>query len=144
MRLSAPARVGLAGVAYFAFVFVIAFALGAGRTFALEPQMPKLIATAIEAPFVLAAIALGAYAAPRRFKIEGDPGALLLSGWVGLVLQQAADAGLAFGLRGLTPAQHYAQFLTPEGWLFAVLLGLYALGPWLLRPRSGRSASAIS
>ena len=44
------ARVALAGSAYFAAVFVAAFAFGAVRTFWLEPLVGETWAVAAEAP----------------------------------------------------------------------------------------------
>lgn len=53
-------------------------------------------------------------------------------GLIGLGLQQGADLAMGVTLRGLSVAEQYAQFQRPEGWLFAVLLLIYAVAPWAL------------
>jgi hypothetical protein len=125
----------LAGVAYFAIVFAIAFGLGTVRTFVLEPRFDKFAATLIEAPFLLVAILWAASIVPRRFGVGGRT-ELLTVGVVGLLLQQAADAALGLGLRGLSLSEQYAQFTRPEGILFAVLLFVFLISPMVFGRRA--------
>lgn len=124
-----------AGGGYFVIVFAIAFGLGTVRTFVLEPALPKLAATALEAPFLLAAMLWTASRVPARFGLAGKRLHLLGVGGVALILQQSADVGLGLALRGLTLTQHLAQFARPEGWLLAALLLVYLLAPLALRGR---------
>lgn len=128
--MSRLARVLWAGASYFALVFVLAFALGAARTLLLEPHMSKLAATAVEAPFLLMVMIAAARWVPPRFHLAGDGAALWAIGLIGLGLQQGADIALGMTLRGLSLAEQYAQFLRPEGWLFAALLIVFAAAPW--------------
>lgn len=127
-----------AGLVYFAVVFAIAFVLGAARTFLLEPHVSKLVATASEAPLLLAAMVWAAAWVPPRFGLVGRRFSLIGAGVVALILQQAADAGLGLVLRGLTLAEQYAQFARPEGWLFAALLVAFVLAPLALHGARAR------
>lgn len=130
----------MAGLAYFAAVFVIAFGLGMVRVFLLEPALPRFAAVLIEAPFLLAAILWAARALPPRFGPQKDPAGLLLMGVLGLTLQQLADATLGLTLRGVTLREQYAQFARPEGWLFAGLLVAFLLAPFALSAGAGTRA----
>jgi hypothetical protein len=53
-------------------------------------------------------------------------------GLAALALQQVADAALGLTLRRLTLVEQYAQFLRPEGWVFAILLIAFAAAPYAL------------
>jgi hypothetical protein len=69
---------------------------------------------------------------PRRFHLIGDRAALASVGLAALALQQVADAALGLTLRRLTLVEQYAQFLRPEGWVFAILLIAFAAAPYAL------------
>lgn len=137
--MSRAGRIAAGGAVYFLVVFAVAFVLGAARTFLIEPLLPKLAATAIEAPFLLAAILWAAAWSPKRAGLVGDRLGLPAVGLLALALQQAADAALGLGLRGMSLAEHYGAFLRPEGWLFAGLLLVYVVAPLAVHGRWART-----
>lgn len=126
------ANIFAAAAAYFGIVFAVAFGLGTVRTFFVEPSFGQPGATIIEAPFLLAAMLWAASWIPRRFHLIGNQVALASVGLTALALQQVADAALGLTLRRLTLVEQYAQFLRPEGWVFAILLVVFAGAPYLL------------
>jgi hypothetical protein len=52
-----------------------------------------------------------------------------------LALQQAADLALGVWLRGLTPAEQFANFATPSGAVYLLLLVIFAGLPAALNAR---------
>jgi hypothetical protein len=53
-----------------------------------------------------------------------------------LALQQIADIIVGLALRGMTLPEQYAQFITPQGLVYAALLIAFALMPVLVGRRS--------
>ena len=63
-----------------------------------------------------------------------------------LVLQELADFGVGTFLRGITPAQPYAQLARPAGLIYLALLVVFAAMPivanWPLRQPSNPQGTA--
>jgi hypothetical protein len=131
-------RIAAAAALYFAVVFGVGFLLGPIRIFWLEPRVGPVLATLLEAPFLLAAMVIAARWVPRAVKLRRDPTSLALTGVGALVLQQVADLAVGVGLRGMGPSEQLANFATGPGMIYAALLVVFAVMPLLLNRRSAR------
>ena len=129
-------RIAAAAALYFAIVFGAGFILGPIRVLWLEPRVGPVVATACEAPFLLAAIVAAARWVPRVTRLSRDSTSLGLVGLGALLLQQMADFAVGIGLRGLTATEQLAHFATPEGLIYAGLLAAFAAMPALLNHRA--------
>lgn len=136
---SSFARFGFVGMSllraillYFAIVFGAGFLLGPIRVLALEPRLGPVFATLCESPFLITAMIIAARWVPSATNLSRDRSALLCMGFGALALQQLADYGVGIGIRGLTASEQIAHFATPEGGIYAALLILFALMPFLI------------
>jgi hypothetical protein len=124
-------RVLLTGAAYFASVFVAAFALGAVRTFLVEPRVGEIWAVALEAPFLVGAMYLSARFMIPRLRPPSSAAALLAVGLFGLLLQQAAEMALIFAA-GETLQSHLAYLTTIAGMIYLATLCVFVILPLAL------------
>jgi hypothetical protein len=131
----ADMRIVIAAAVYFAIVFGVGMALGPIRVLWLEPRLGPTLAVLCETPFLLAAMTIAARWVPRRVQLGTDLAPLALMGIGALALQQAADLALGVWLRGLTPAEQFANFATPSGAVYLVLLVIFAGLPAALNAR---------
>ena len=92
-----------------------------------------------EAPILLMAMLYAARFVPRRLRLPATAMAHLGMGVGALVLVLLADLGVGLFVRGLSVAAMVANFGTPAGRIYAALLLLFALMPWLVNRRA-RSA----
>jgi hypothetical protein len=125
-------RFAAAVVLYFAIVFGVGFVLGPIRVLLLEPSLGKPAATLCEAPFLLIAMVLAARWVPTRFELRTDLWSLVAMGIAALALQQIADFAVGAILRGFSPAEQLANFATPAGIIYAILLVAFAAMPILV------------
>ncbi len=135
-RAQTGSRIMRAALFYFAIVFGAGALLGAPRTLWLEPWLGKTLAVAIEAPLLLAAMWIGARAAPRWAGLSPGLGPLLALGLLAFALQQVADLSLGFGFRGMPFADQLRYFATPPGYIYAACLIAFAFMPLLRAQRS--------
>ncbi|MBX9925285.1 MAG: hypothetical protein K2Y05_02905 [Hyphomicrobiaceae bacterium] len=124
-------RTALATLLYFCAVFGAGFVMGPIRALFLEPQFGPLIAVSIEAPILLIAIILAAKWAPAAAGAPTQPVAVIVIGLGALALQQIADVAVGVLMRGMTVTEVYGQFARPDGWVYAALLVVFAVMPWL-------------
>lgn len=124
-------RVLLTGAAYFASVFAAAFALGAVRTFWLEPRLGETWAVAAEAPFLITAMYLSARFVVPRLRPPTSVLALLGVGGFALALQQIAEFALVIGA-GESVQSHLAYLTTAAGMIYIGALVLFVMLPLLL------------
>jgi hypothetical protein len=129
-------RITAAAALYFAIVFGVGFILGPIRVLWLEPRIGPLLATACEAPFLLAAMVVAARWVPRVTRLEKGLASLVVMGLGALFLQQIADFAVGIGLRGLSASQQLGHFATPQGLIYALLLVAFAAIPFLLNRRA--------
>jgi hypothetical protein len=126
----APLRVAKAAALYFVLVFLVGLALGPIRVVWIEPALGQTLAVLLEAPLLMAAMAI---AAPRvvRWAALGGEGwfSHLCVGVAALILQQIADLSVGFGLRGMSLDQQLAYFATAPGYIYAFTLLAFALAP---------------
>ena len=125
-------RVLAAAALYFVTVFAAGLLLGPARVLLLEPRFGKTVAVLVEAPFLLVAMVVAARFSTRHLDVGGNAPALLGLGVAALALQQAADIVVGT-LRGMTMADHFAQFATVPGVIYGVLLLAFVLMPWAAR-----------
>ena len=62
--------------------------------------------------------------------------ASLIMGVLALVMQQMADLAVGFGLRGVTLQEQLAYFRTLPGYIYIIMLVLFALMPLIVYWRS--------
>jgi hypothetical protein len=124
-----------AALAYFAIVFAVGFLCGPIRVLMLEPMFGATAAVLLEAPILLMAMLYAARFVPRRSRLAPTSAAHLAMGFGALALVLVADFGVGVVLRELTPGAIAAQFSTPAGRVYAVLLVAFALMPWLVNRR---------
>jgi hypothetical protein len=122
-----------AGIACFAIVFAVGFALGTVRTLLLVPRVGPVLAVAFELPVMLAASWLACRHCLRRYRVPVAAISRLSMGAVALLLLLAAELGLSLTLGGLDAAQHFALYARPEHQLGLAAQLLFALMPWLQR-----------
>ncbi|MCA3364330.1 MAG: hypothetical protein INF79_01790 [Roseomonas sp.] len=122
-----------AGVVYFLLLYVVGFILGATRELLLAPRLGVAMASALEAIPMFAAIFHFAPLIARRFGIPPKSGERITVGLVGLALLIGAEIAMTRAMRGLSPEQWLAHFVSFEGAIYAVLLACFAAMPWLRR-----------
>ena len=129
---SALTTIAAAAVLYFAIVFAAGFALGPIRVLAVEPRLGPFTATLCEAPFLLAAMYLGASHVPEWLGMTPRPIAMLSMGGGALVLGLSADLLVGKLLRGMSWRDQAAHFATAPGQLYMALLVVFGLMPFLV------------
>ena len=128
-----------AALSYFAIVFTVGFLCGAIRVVMLEPMFGPTAAVLFEAPILLMAMLYAARFVPRRLRLVPTSAAHLGMGFAALMLVLLADLGVGVIVRHLSFAEIVATVSTPVGRIYAALLLLFALMPWLVNRRA-RSA----
>jgi len=125
----------VAAAIYFALVFGAGFVLGPIRIFWAEPRFGPRLAELIEAPIMLVVIAVaarwivGGYA--RQFSVRRRA----TLGAVALLLMLVAEFALVTWLRGESIGDYFAGRDPVSGWVYYVLLVVFAAMPALLRRR---------
>jgi hypothetical protein len=107
----------LAGLAYFAWVFAIAFAVGIVRVLVVAPALGATAAVLLELPIILAVSWWSCGVLLRRFAIGPALRDRLIMGLTAFVVLQAAEAVLAVTAFGRSPAAYLAGFTTLAGQL---------------------------
>jgi hypothetical protein len=118
-------------------VFGTGFLLGMLRVPFLVPLVGGRAAELIEAPLMLAAIVLAARWIVRRPCAHCRRSTLLAVGAIAAGLVLAADLAVGVYLRGMTPAQVFADRDPVSGTVYYGLLSLFALMPLMLGRRAG-------
>lgn len=129
MRVLKPA------VAYFGLVFGAGFILGTIRVLFAVPQFGTRIAELLEMPLMLIAIVLGARWINRHFTNTAQPLTRLSIGLIALGLLLMAEVAVGVGLRGLSLRESLLNPDPVSGTIYYVMLGVFALMPWLLARR---------
>ena len=129
-------RVLSAAAAYFVIVFTVGLILGPVRVLWIEPWLGPLLAILCEAPLLTIAMIVAARIAPALAGLGPGWGARLVMGVLALVMQQLADLAVGFGLRGVTLQEQLAYFRTLPGYIYIIMLVLFALMPLLVYARS--------
>ena len=137
MRIRALPQAALAGLAYFALVFLIGFALGTVRVFVIVPAIGETAAVFLELPVILGACWIVSGVLTRRLIQPGDTVAALIMGGLAFALLMVAELILSILVFERTLPDHLAHWLTLAG--AAGLIGqvAFALFPWI----QGRGSS---
>jgi hypothetical protein len=122
-----------AGAVYFLLLYVIGCLLGATRELLLAPRFGVVVASALEALPMLAAIIHFAPLIARRFGVAPKSGGRIVMGLAALALLIGAEIAMTRAMRGLSPQEWLAHFLSFEGVIYAALLVAFAAMPWLRR-----------
>ena len=132
-------RVVKAGVAYFALVFAAGFVFGSIRVPFLVPRVGERIAELIETPFMFVVVVAAARFISRRYALPTQTAIRLVVGFIGLALLVAAEFALAAILQQRSPGEFIASRDPVSGPVFALMLVLFALMPFILgQLQSGR------
>ena len=136
--MKGPVRAALpkSAATYFGLVFGTGFLLGMLRVPFLVPLVGDRAAELIEAPLMLTAIVLSARWVARRPCAGCSPPTLLAVGAVAAGLVLAADLAVGVFLRGMTPAQVFADRDPVSGAVYYALICLFALMPAIVRRRA--------
>ncbi len=114
-------RAVLAGLYYFAIIFVAGFALGTARVLVLVPRFGESSAVLIELPVMLAVSWLACRWTITRLKVPTTLDARLLMGGLAFAVLMVAEAGISVLAFGRTLADHLDACRQTPG-----LLGLAA------------------
>jgi hypothetical protein len=120
------------GALYFSAVFGVGFALGTVRTLWIAPRLGSRVAELIEAPVMFLAIILAARTLVGRHAELSVPAQWLCAGSFALVLMLLAEFAGALWLRGLSLAQYFAARDPVSSTVYFLLLGVFALLPFLM------------
>lgn len=138
VRDSNAPRVVKAGVAYFALVFAAGFVLGSIRVPFLVPRVGERIAELIETPFMFVVVVVATRFITNRYALPTQAVVRLAVGFIGLALLVAAEFLLAAILQQRSPEEFIASRDPVSGPVFALMLVLFALMPFIV----GRLQSA--
>ena len=104
-----------AGMAYFAIVFAVAFALGALRILYVIPHIGETGAVLLELPVLLVLSWWICGAIIRRYAVPQHMGHRALMGLVSFALLMIAELAVATFVFGRAPAEFLDGFATPNG-----------------------------
>jgi hypothetical protein len=121
-----------AAVLYVALTFAAGALLGPLRELVLAPRIGRDAALLVEAPLLLAAIALAARFVTRRLAVPADLRHRLPVGALALILLLAIELSLGALVRGLTVAAQISAWATPFGAVTWLLYLAFATMPALL------------
>ncbi len=125
-------RIVLGAVVYFLSVMVAGFALGMVREFIFVPAVGRGMGEPLEAPFMLAAIAISAWIATGWCQVPTGARHRLAMGVLSLALVLAAELGLSPFVRGCVKA--WFDSFTPLTLALALVLwAAHAAMPALVR-----------
>ena len=99
-----------AGVAYFAIVFAIGFALGTIRVLAIAPLIGEMNAVAIELPFMLAISWFACRWIIRVFTVDKALSHRLVMGLCAFALTMIAELGVSMFGFGRSIAEHFETY----------------------------------
>jgi hypothetical protein len=129
-------RAVIAGLIYFAIVFVIGFGLGALRVLVIAPQLGTALAVLIELPVILGACWLVSARVTRALIAPGDRLAALVMGAVAFLCLMTAELVLGGVGFGRTLADQLAHWLTFPGAVGLAGQIAFAAFPWIQVSRS--------
>lgn len=121
-----------AALVYFVLVFGAGFMLGTIRVLWLVPAAGTRTAELLEMPLMFIVIVLAARWVVRHLDVPPTAASRLGMGGMALALIPALEFTVVLWIRGLPFAQ-YIEALDPvAGTVYFVMLGLFALMPWLV------------
>jgi hypothetical protein len=127
-----PARIAIAGVAYFALVFGAGFILGSIRVPFLVPRLGERVAELIEMPFMLVVILFSARFIISRFALPAATMVRLSVGLVALGLLLTAELLLTVALQSRSLGEYIASRDRVSGSVYLAMLVLFSIMPLIL------------
>jgi hypothetical protein len=124
-----------AGVLYFALVFGAGFVLGPMRVFWVAPHLGERTAELVEMPIMLGVMMVAARWIVRQLAVPSTWSSRLGMSGIALSLLLAAEWILVFWLRGLSIGAYVASRDPVSGTVYLLMLGVFALIPWLVARR---------
>ena len=124
-----------AGVFYFALVFGAGFVLGAIRIMWVVPRFGTRMAELMETPIMFVVNIVAARWIVRRLALSSTASIRLGMGCVALGLLLVAEFTLVLWLRGLSISEYLASRDPVSGTVYYVMLGVFAIMPFLVSPR---------
>lgn len=133
--MTAASRRLKAALAYVGLVFGAGFVLGSVRVPLLVPRLGVRLAELAEMPVMFIVIVFAARYVVRHFALPPAAGERLSVGVGALACLVGAEFALAFAWQGLSPLAYVASRDPVSGSVYAALLVLFALIPWLMAAR---------
>ena len=130
-----------AGGLYVALVFGAGFVLGTIRVVFLVPVVGSRMAELMEMPVMFGVIVFAARWVVRALEVSSTVSCRLGMGGIALVLILALECSMVLGVRGLSFHQYVEAFDPIAGTAYVVMLGIFAVMPFLV---SGRKPTAES
>ena len=124
-----------AGILYFVLVFGAGFVLGPIRILWVVPRVGMRIAELMEFPIMLVVIIIVARWLVRRLAVPPTRSSRLGMGFIALGLLLTAEFSLVGPIQGYSIKEYIATRDPVSGTVFLVLLGVFALMPFLLTRR---------
>ncbi len=117
---------------YFGLVFGVGFALGLIRVPLVVPYLGVRLSELLEMPLMFVAIVWAARFASNRFKVPPTIGARVSVGVLALCLLLVAELSVARFFAGQSPSSYVTGRDPLSGSVYALLLVVFALMPWML------------
>jgi len=130
-----------AGAIYFFLVLGAGFVLGSIRVLLILPRVGERTAELMEMPIMLLVTILAARYVSRRLVNPAIGSRLVAVGFAALGLLLAAELTFVFVLRGLTIREYLASRDPVAGTVFALMLLVFAVMPYLVSNVALRCAS---
>ena len=121
-----------AGLVYFALVFGAGFALGSIRVLLLVPRLGVRYAELLEMPFMFFAVLLCARYTVARYRLPAGASVRFSVGFIALALLLAAELLLNTLVLKQSLTEYIAARDPISGAAYLVMLGLFAVMPWLV------------
>lgn len=132
-------RAVLAGIVYFAVVYLAGFALGQLREALIVPVVGRVAAVLVEMPLMLAIMTLAAKVVGRNMAVPTDIASRARMGIVAFGLLTLVEAVSAKLMRGHDLGQWLQSFATAEGFVSLLMFVLFAAMPMLVRDKDPRA-----
>jgi hypothetical protein len=135
---------------YFASVFAAGFLLGTIRTLWIVPMLGARAAELIESPIMLVVVAFAARTIVRRHAELSRGRHWLTVGFVALAVLLVVEFTVVLRLRDLSLSEYFATRDPVSGTVYYVLLGVFAVMPFLMfsqqvpSMRRARSVAALA
>jgi len=129
-----------AAAIYFALVFGTGFVLGPLRILFLVPRLGVRLAELMEFPVMLVVIVLAARWLVRKFQLAAHA---LLVGFLALGLMIAFEFTLVLWIRGLTLSEYFRERDPVTGFVYYLMLVVFAAMPFLMAHKENVSLRTI-
>ena len=121
-----------AGLIYFLLVFAVGWILGPIRELWAAPKFGRIAALLIEAVIMMIAMIVSSRWLMGRFNVSQTLGATMAMGLVALSILVPAEIAGVLWVRGLSPQEYLASFVTAPGVISLVMFLLFTAMPTLV------------